>query len=282
MNTTQKIIKGLAIALAVFIIFNILVAIISFVGAISGITYISNLFNTQDTININYDEVFDINKVKRLELEASFSNVNIIQADVLRVEAQNVTDRFSCNIQGDKLIIKEDKNRGINFSLNSETESTINIYIPENTTFNDVEIDFGVGNCNVDYISANNVDITSGVGNTVIEYLESLNKCDIELGVGEFEIVESNINNLDFESGMGNYILNSSITGVGKIESGIGNGQINLVNFDSNNSKIRIEKGIGNIKINGEEYSNNQTYGNGKSNIDIKGGMGNIDITVNE
>ena len=48
MNTTQKIIKGLAIALAVFIIFNILVAIISFVGAISGITYISNLFNTCD------------------------------------------------------------------------------------------------------------------------------------------------------------------------------------------------------------------------------------------
>lgn len=282
MNTTQKIIKGLAIALAVFIIFNILVAIISFIGAISGITYVTNFFNTQDTIKINYDEVFDINKVNRLEIESGISNVNIIQSDVLRVEAQNVTDRFSCNIQGDKLVIKEDEGKGFNFGVNSEKEAVINIYIPENTTFNEVELDLGVGNCNVDYISSNNVDITSGVGNTVIEYLEALNKCEIELGIGEFEIVESNINNLDFESGMGNYILNSSITGVGKIESGIGNGQINLTNFDSNNSKIRIEKGIGNVEINGEEYSNNQTYGNGNSKIDIKGGMGNIDITVNE
>ncbi len=282
MNTTQKIIKGLAIALAVFIIFNILFAVISFVAAISGITYITNLFTSQETININYDEVFDINKVKRIEIEAGISNINIIQSDILRVEAQNVTDRFSCNLQGDKLVVKEDGNRGINFSLNSETESTINIYIPENTTFNEIELDLGVGNCNVDYISANNVDITSGVGNVVIKYLESLNKCDIELGVGEFEIVESNINNLDFESGMGNYILNSSINGTAKIESGIGNGEINISNFDTNSSKIRIEKGIGNVQINGEEYSDSQTYGDGNSYIDIKGGMGNLNITVNE
>lgn len=282
MNTTQKIIKGLAIALAVFIIFNILVAIISFVGAISGITYISNLLAPQDTININYDEVFDINKVKRLEIESGIANVNIIQSDILRVEALNVTDRFYCNIQGDKLVIKEEDKKLLNFGENSQEDTVINLYIPEGTTFNDVELELGVGNCNVEYISSNNVDITSEVGNTKIEYLASLNKCDIELGIGEFEIVESKINNLEFESGMGNYILNSSISGVAKIESGIGNGKINLSDFDINNSKIIIEKGIGNVNVNQQEFVNNQTYGNGKNNIDIKGGMGNIDITVNE
>ena len=282
MNTTQKIIKGLAIALAVFIIFNILVALVSVVAAISGITYVTNLFTSQKSININYDEVFDVNKVKRLEIESAISNVNIIQSDMLRVEAQNVTDKFFCNVKGDKLIVKEDGNKGINFSLNSKTESTINIYIPQNTTFNELEIDAGVGNCNMDYISANYVDLSAGVGNIVIEYLEALNKCNIELGVGEFEIVKSNINNLEFDSGMGNYILNLCITGNGKIESGIGNGQIDFNNFDSNNSKIKIEKGIGNIEINNEQYSSNQVYGDGKNTIDIKGGMGNIDIKVNE
>lgn len=279
MNTFQKIIKALAIALAVFIIFSIVTIIFGIVTTVAKVTFLADLITIDESEVISYSEEYDIEQITSLDIESSIAKLEIYEADKLTVEATDVTKKFSSKVEDGKLIIKEKATT--NISINGQVNPVIKVYIPKGYVFEKVDIDSGVGDTNIESLQANVVEISNGVGNLTIDYIDAQSKIDIETGVGRLKIKNSILNNLSFEAGVGEYSITTYLTGDCEFDCGVGNGTIVLNDFNEDRSKIKIEKGLGDISINSQSYSNNQTYGTGTELIDISGGVGNINITIN-
>lgn len=279
MNTFQKIIKALAIALAVFIIFSIVTIVFGIVTTIAKVTFLADLITIDKSEVINYTEEYDIEQINSLYVDSSIAKLEIYESDKIAVEATDVTKKFSSKVENGKLVIKETAKT--NISINGQVNPVIKLYIPKGFVFDNVDIDSGVGDTTIESLQADVVEMSTGVGNLTIDYIDVKSKIDIESGVGKLNIKNSILNNLSFEAGVGEYNITTYLTGNSEFDCGVGNGTIVLNDFNEENSKIKIDKGLGNININGQSYSDSQVYGNGANIIDINGGVGNINITIN-
>lgn len=279
MNTFQKIIKALAIALAVFIIFSIVTIVFGIVTTIAKVTFLADLITIDKSEVINYTEEYDIEQINSLYIDSSIAKLEIYESDKIAVEATDVTKKFSSKVENGKLVIKETAKT--NISINGQVNPVIKLYIPKGFVFDNVDIDSGVGDTTIESLQADVVEMSTGVGNLTIDYIDVKSKIDIESGVGKLNIKNSILNNLSFEAGVGEYNITTYLTGNSEFDCGVGNGTIVLNDFNEENSKIKIDKGLGNININGQSYSDSQVYGNGANIIDINGGVGNINITIN-
>jgi len=279
MNTFQKIIKALAIALAVFIIFSIVTVIFGIITTIAKVTFLADLITIDESEITSFSETYNVEQITNLDIDSSIAKVEIYESDKLAVEATDITKKFSAKVEDGKLLIKETAKT--NISINGQVNPTIKVYIPKGTIFDSIDIDSGVGDTYVESIRANIIRISTGVGNLEADYIDAKSKIDIEAGVGKINIKESILNNLSFEAGVGEYNITTYLTGNSQFECGVGNGILTLNDFNQDTGKIRVEKGIGDISINGQSYSDNQTYGNGADLIDIEGGVGKVSITIN-
>ena len=156
---------------------------------------------------------------------------------------------------------------------NSKLKSELIITIPD-TNLNEIDINTGAGNLNIDSINTEKLDIDLGTGTTLINNLYS-KRADIDTGAGTFTINNGSINDLDLDIGVGEVKITSNITGNSSISSGVGKLSLNLLNtFD--NYRFEVNKGIGKVTINDIEVGDNSTLGNGTNTIKLDGGIGEI------
>ena len=95
------------------------------------------------------------------------------------------------------------------------------------------------------------------------------------------DIVSSTLNNLNLNLGVGNANIEASILKNSKIDCGVGNLDMTL-NGNKEKYKIKAETGLGKMEIDGKRISKeNFTYLNGENEIQIDGGMGNINVYFN-
>lgn len=262
MTKTQKIIKYFAIGLATFIIFSIFSLIVY------GFITIGNMFS--DTPKIEGLKTVDADaKYKYLDIEVSTVNVTFRVKPGLyyTIETNNKNLEFKEN--GDKLTITEDK---FNFLKTESTDLVISI--PSNFVFDTVELETGFGKVNLESLSTNYLKLDLGTGLADISNLYAFKRAEIDGGAGEININSSNINNFDLDMGLGKLNLSANLTGNSNIDCGIGEVNVKLI---GNDYKIKVDKGIGNVSINGSKMDTD-SYGNGLNNIDISGGIGNINI----
>ena len=161
------------------------------------------------------------------------------------------------------------------FNINKDSE--LIIYLPKEFSFNEVSIDSGAGEIDIDYLKAEELELSLGAGKVEIENLNVSTKIDIDGGAGEVNIKNSEIKNLDLDMGIGKLNLNVSLTGNNKIDAGIGELNIDLIDAFEN-YKIILNKGIGNATLNDKKIQSDTYYGTGANLIDIDGGIGNIKI----
>ena len=246
MTQTQKIIKYFAIALAFLIIFSIFSSIFGFINTLTmkkeKDRKIESIFNS-DYANVAYLDI----DVKAVDLVIKTGN-NLI------VETNN--KYINCKQNSNKLIIKERKH-----SSWSKNNNKLIITIPENIEFDAFRLDAGAGKIDIDQINSKKTDINLDTGKATINVLNATDKLDLDMGVGKVSI-------------------NSKLVGKSKIEAGIGTLRINLLDKKDNYS-IEVSKGLGTISLN-EKKLNEGTYGNSSNEINIDGGIGNIDITTTE
>ncbi|MDO4283455.1 MAG: DUF4097 family beta strand repeat-containing protein [Clostridia bacterium] len=272
MTTFQKILKGLAIAFAIFLIVNICFGILSALGIVFGI---SDIYSNAKRVDIQKE--FSINNINDIMISSNISDIQILKGDSLRVEATNVNENITLKSEGDKLVIKEnDKN---NFFQTNE-KSEIKVYIPERLYIERFELDSGVGKTYIEYLKADKVSLDLGVGNIVIDMIES-NQTKVNAGVGNIEINGGIMGDSDFDLGVGNTNISAVLQEKSKIECGVGDVDIHLLRV-ADGYQIDVEKGMGSIKLNGENIKENTKYGDGMNKVSIEAGMGNIDIDVKE
>lgn len=262
MNGLQKIIKFLAIGLGIFIIVCIGVVILSVIGLITNIDFL-----TGKTIDFNktYEDI------KVIEIDSEYSKIIIKKGDYFEVDATSVSSKFTAKEKNQVLTIKEKRN----WLLFFKEKGTIVVTIPENVELEKLKIDTGASTLEINEISVNNLDINQGAG--AISIIDSnFNKTSIDGGAGKMTISNSSLNDLELDCGVGEVIIEAKITGDSEIDCGVGELDITLIGSEDD-YRINVEKGIGSIKIDKKDIDSG-AYGTGNNRIDIDGGVGSIKI----
>lgn len=284
MTFWQKVIKYLAIALAIFLIVNIIGAILSIIGIIGGIAFFTNtITDVKEEIVQESPEYLEqpevitdninIEDIVKFEIEVKYSNLEIKKGD-FKVESNDTN--VKCTQKGNELIVKE---TGNNWLRNKEGNKVI-IYIPENKEFNEIEIDTGAGNIEIESLNTKDLSFSIGAGKVEINNLKVTNEAEIDGGAGKVDILSGEICNLNLDMGIGEFNVCTKLLGNNDIEQGMGKLTIKLRDSQENYT-IRTRKGMGSITIDGKEAQNNSIYGNGQNILNIEGGMGAIEITTN-
>ena len=266
MTILQRIIKYFAIALAAIIIVSIISATTI---ALRGLAWITSKGKVSDTnlqsINIENTDVTTLN------INLMATNLKIKQSDTLKAETNS--DNIEC-IQNDKKLEIREKDKK---HFSNKNDETLIIYIPEDLTFEQVHIEVGAGKIEVESFSTKSIHFELGAGKAEFNKLNVTESARVETGAGKLQISSGEIKNLDLDMGAGDVNISSKLTGNSKIDAGIGNFSIKL-NGSKDDYKIKVSKGLGPIKIDNRDTANGETTGNGENNIDINGGIGNVDI----
>ena len=267
MTRTQKAIKYFAIVLAFFLIFNIVIALIS------AFLFIGNFFgfiNNDKYITETNEQISEkVNKINELHIDINYSKLEIKESQEFKVLTNNQKIKYT--YKNNNIYIKE-SDKDFNFS--SRKQSEIVIGLPKNTKFKLVKIDSGAGKIKLENISTENFDIEIGAGEVKINNLKVTNQTELEGGAGSLTVSNANINDADIDLGTGKFEFTGTMSGINKIDSGIGETNIDLLD-ELENYTIKASKGLGKININGKEQN---TYGTGKTKITIDGGIGSINI----
>lgn len=267
MTSFQKIIKYIAIAIAIFLAVSIVG------GALSMLGLFGNFFGgdavTKDATT--YDVSSDINTLK---VEINAADFQVKQGETFSVESN--LKHLTVNDKNGVLTIKETKK----FS-GKYTNAILILYIPAETKFENVNLTTGAGRLTIDKLSADTLDFELGAGEVFITHLIATLSADIEGGAGKITVSDGTVNNLDLQMGVGQLNLISALTGECELDLGVGESNITVLG-NKDDYKLDIEKGIGNITVNGSSISNIKGHGNSKDSIEITGGIGAINVKFEE
>ncbi len=280
MTSFQKIIKYGAIAFAIYLCFLIIGMIIFGITAIFGITTGLEMFeNRKDDVAMITKWEQEYTNITTMDINLSVCKLAIKKGDMLKVDVSNVSDQFKCEEEENKLKI-EDKNLQKSIFDTIDYKPEVTIYIPETMGFEEVTIETGVNETNIEYLKADKINLEMGVGKYQVDSL-SAKYAKIEAGAGEANINHANIKELKLDGGVGKLVLTSKITKKADINSGVGKMELNLIGLPTD-YKIKAETGLGNFVVNGQKIKNNQTLGNGEATIKVDAGVGETVINFQE
>ncbi len=262
MTAFQKVIKGFAIALALFIIISI------FVGAAE---LVFDIFDVSDGV-LEETQLYSVSgDIRSIDVEINSANFQIKEGNTFSVESniKNLSvseDNGTLTLEEERKLINHGNNEG----------ALLILTVPAGTVFDRAEILAGAGSFTVDILAAKELVIQFGAGEAVIENLIATQNADIEGGVGRVEIKNGTLNNLDFEVGVGTFLVTSRLEGEGALEFGVGSATVTLLGKRDDYS-LDIDKGLGEIKIDGVS-SDSSVIGSGSHTLDIDGGIGSVEI----
>lgn len=197
------------------------------------------------SIGIQNDEAYkEIEETcNSLDIEFGYGTLKISYGDVdtIQVEQENVKN-YKCYMDEGTLHIEG------NLKANIGNQSgTLNVVIPKNMTFNEVDLELGAGVAEVIGLVANEVDIEVGAGEMKISNLDVKNM-NAEVGTGRLyaELVEKESDySYNLECGIGELKIGDNTY------SGLGTEQ--AITNPNTTRFLNLECGIGEIQIEFQE-----------------------------
>lgn len=270
MSTSNKIIKYISIAFAIFLTITIIEAILSGIYGIYSMVKPSN-DNDNDVVEIK--EVID-SDISNIDMDLIYNSLVLKYGDKLLIEGENSNIQYE--IEDDTLIVKEKK-----YKWNGRNKKReLSVTIPRDVVLNKLNIDSGAGTVIIDGLSFVSIDLNLGAGSTKVKGI-TCSSADIDTGAGELIIDKGNINNLDLNMGVGDVNISGILTGNNKIDTGIGALNLNLSD-SSNNYTFKVEKGIGKVLIDNTKVEDNEVIGSGSNYIVLNGGIGDIKVNFDK
>lgn len=272
MTTAQKVIKYIATAFAVFLIFTIISAILS--GGYVLLRAFGLIHANENTITENLKVISsEVKEVSTLKIDLACTNLEIKTGDSFKVETNNLQVTFE--EENGRVKIKEKNQNWLN---NNNRTSNLIIYIPENMiAIDETKIETGAGKINIEKLNTQGLYLELGAGDVHIENVMATQEAKIDGGVGRTELKSCEINNLRANLGMGEFVFSGKLTGKTEVDSGVGAINIDLMD-NKENYTIDVSKGIGNVTLDGQKLEMDRVYGTGENYLDIDGGIGEIKI----
>ena len=262
----QKIIKYIALALAIGLA-------VSIIGGIFGVIGIYNTFFGENSVcdEMRTYEVSD--DICALDIEISAADITIKEGDTFSVESNlkhlRVKEKACC-----LSIVQTGNFRG------SHDGAVLIITVPVGTV-DSIHLQTGAGKFTAENLTAETLNLHFGAGEVSIGTLVATERVFIEGGTGRITISDGALHDLDLDMGVGELNLTSLLTGDCELNTGVGKLNLNLIGVQEDYA-LEIEKGIGKIYVDGEKVTDYGSFGNGENKIDIDGGIGAINITFKE
>lgn len=275
MTTTQKIIKYLAIAFALFLVISIFSIIFGLgreiISSINSDKKDSKLLEEYTTISNN------VNNIESFKIDISNDNIEIKEGEKFEVKTNDPDVKFYH--ENSKVKIKTDKT--FSWHLSNSSRGTIIIYLPNEFNISELDLNLGAGKIDIDKIFVETLLMDLGAGTMTAKEINVYEKATINGGTGNINIYSGTINNLNLKLGAGNASIQSDLTGSNTLTTGVG--KLNLgLSRSKDNYKFDISKGLGNIILNDFDVSEDILIGDGETKIKISGAVGNIIINTAE
>ena len=273
MTTTQKIIKSLAIAFALFLVISIFSIIFGLsreiISSINNDKKESELLEEYTTISNN------VNNIESFKIDISNDDIEIKEGEKFEVKTNDPNVKFYH--ENSKVKIKADKT--LNWHLSNSSRGTIIIYLPNEFNISELDLNLGAGKIDIDKIFVETLLMDLGAGTMTAKEINVYEKATINGGAGNINIYSGTINNLNLKLGAGNASIQSDLTGSNTLTTGVG--KLNLgLSRSKDNYKFDINKGLGNIILNDFDVSEDTLIGDGETKIKINGAIGNIIINT--
>ena len=275
MTTTQKIIKSLAIAFALFLVISIFSIIFGLsreiISSINNDKKESELLEEYTTISNN------VNNIESFKIDISNDDIEIKEGEKFEVKTNDPNVKFYH--ENSKVKIKADKT--LNWHLSNSSRGTIIIYLPNEFNISELDLNLGAGKIDIDKIFVETLLMDLGAGTMTAKEINVYEKATINGGAGNINIYSGTINNLNLKLGAGNASIESDLIGSNTLTTGVG--KLNLgLSRNKDNYKFDINKGLGNIILNDFDVSEDTLIGDGETKIKINGAIGNIIINTAE
>ena len=275
MTTTQKIIKYLAIAFALFLVISIFSIIFGLsreiISSINSDKKDSKLLKEYTTISNN------VNNIESFKIDISNDDIEIKEGEKFEVKTNDPDVKFYH--ENSKVKIKTDKT--FSWHLSNSSRGTIIIYLPNEFNITELDLNLGAGKIDIDKIFVETLLMDLGAGTMTAKEINVYEKATINGGAGNINIYSGTINNLNLKLGAGNASIESDLTGSNTLTTGVG--KLNLgLSRSKDNYKFDISKGLGNIILNDFDVSEDILIGDGDTKIKISGAVGNIIINTAE
>lgn len=275
MTTTQKIIKYLAIAFALFLVISIFSIIFGLsreiISSINSDKKDSKLLEEYTTISNN------VNNIESFKIDISNDDIEIKEGEKFEVKTNDPDVKFYH--ENSKVKIKTDKT--FSWHLSNSSRGTIIIYLPNESNISELDLNLGAGKIDIDKIFVEILLMDLGAGTMTAKEINVYEKATINGGAGNINIYSGTINNLNLKLDAGNASIQSDLTGSNTLTTGVG--KLNLgLSRSKDNYKFDISKGLGNIILNDFDVSEDILIGDGETIIKISGAVGNIIINTAE
>jgi len=270
MKNFQKIIKYCALAFAIVLIIGI------FKFAVGGLLFVGSFFfdtNQKAEALVERDIAFDFEDYDNLDIKTTVSRLTIKTGEQFSVVTNNKD--ITMKERKDTIVIRD--NRKPNY-YNYNRDLELIVTLPAYTTLDSVTIDGGAGRVYIDELNCRKANIDLGAGEVEINKINVTNEIKLSGGIGELTIHDGRLNNLDADLGVGSFKATLSLTGRNKIDAGVGEVSLNLLD-SYKNYIFNVDKGLGDIKLDRNSIQSG-VYGDGIHAVDISGGVGEIKVST--
>lgn len=275
MTTTQKIIKYLAIAFALFLVISIFSIIFGLsreiISSINSDKKDSELLEEYTTISNN------VNNIESFKIDISNDDIEIKKGEKFEVKTNDPDVKF----YHENSIVKIKSDKTFSWHLSNSSRGTIIIYLPNEFNISELDLNLGAGKIDIDKLFVETLLMDLGAGTMTAKEINVYEKATINGGEGNININSGTINNLNLKLGAGNASIQSDLTGSNTLTTGVG--KLNLgLSRSKDNYRFDINKGLGNIILNDFDVSEDTLIGDGETKIKINGAVGNIIINTSE
>ncbi|HHX99273.1 TPA: DUF4097 domain-containing protein [Candidatus Dojkabacteria bacterium] len=272
MKNFQKIIKYSALVFAIVLIIGI------FRVAVGGLLFVGGFFfdtNQKAEALVERDINFDFEDYDNLDIHTKISRLTVKTGDKFSVVTNNKD--LTIETQRNSIIITDNHREGF-FYRNRDLE--LIVVLPTDRALDAVSIETGAGKVSIEELYCKNARINLGAGEVTIGRIDVTNEIKLSGGVGELTVHDGKLNNLDADLGVGTFNATLSLTGRNKIDAGVGEVGLNLLDSYKNYT-FNVDKGLGDIKLDRNSIQSG-VYGNGIHTVDISGGVGEITISTED
>jgi DUF4097 and DUF4098 domain-containing protein YvlB len=198
-----------------------------------------------------------VDEFSNLIFDAAVLNINITAGD-------NYTVSYKCNERlvpkikssGDTLTISQRERT----NYKGNTTSEITVTIPDGAALNKLSFNTGVGEVNLDALTAADAEFDTGVGDLYVTDC-SFATCDVDSGTGNLNFENCAFDKMDIDGGTGNITVTSSQSLDGYM--------------------MDLDSGIGSITINGNDYGDEYEVNEKAEKVKhliIDSGLGDIEL----
>lgn len=278
MTTFQKVIKYLAFAFAIFLSISIISGILRVFTVLPGFFGESSSKNEGSAYNENMISSGEISatsnsEITEIKTELSASSLEIKTGDSFQVESNSKNIEYKMD---NKCLVIKEKKSTLPFHWN---QVKVTVTIPKGTVFQTAEIGAGAGEVDIEELIADSLKIELGAGELQAKTLIANSNARIDGGAGSVSVTDGALHNAALDMGVGELDYNGTLTGFSRVDYGIGETQLSLTG-NENDYQISLDKGVGEATLNGMKMGDDSVYGTGTNRIEIDGGIGEIDISL--